>query len=111
MHTLKLTASSSLSLPQDSYIYTLAPSTPGSFAAISSDDSLRVFDAAGGTLSGASVIAKRSHRDGTTSLKPYAGREGQQPLLVTAGRDGMVKMWDTRSREGRAVVKMSSGEY
>lgn len=110
MHTLKATASSSLSLPADSYIYSITPSSPGSFAAISSDDSLRVFDAANGSLSHPSVIAAKSHRNGVTSLKTYAGNSPQQQqLLVTGGRDGAVRLWDVRSRNGAAVVEMSTG--
>ena len=45
MHTLKETGSSSLGLPEDSYIYSIVPSSRTEFAAISSDDSLRIEDA------------------------------------------------------------------
>ncbi|KAF5857685.1 hypothetical protein ETB97_005442 [Aspergillus alliaceus] len=102
MHTLKATASSSLSLAQDNYIYSIAASHPGSFAAIASDDSLRVFDAAG--LSHVSVIAADAHK-GVTSLKSY---EVGQQLLATGGRDGKVKLWDLRSGKKSAVVEVET---
>ncbi|THC95627.1 hypothetical protein EYZ11_004889 [Aspergillus tanneri] len=98
MHTLKTTASSSLALAEGSYIYSIAASSPGSFAAISSDDSLRMFDAAG--LNHVSVVAANTH-EGVTSLKSYD--VGQQ-LLATGGRDGKVKLWDLRKGKNAAVV-------
>lgn len=102
MHTLKATASSSLSLAEGHYIYSIAPSSPGSFAAISSDDSLRVFDANG--LSHASVVAASAH-EGVTSLKSY---DAGQQVLATAGRDGKVKLWDLRSGRKSAAVEMET---
>lgn len=110
MHTLTAKASSSLSLPPNSYIYSLTPSSPGSFAAISSDDSLRIFDASrGSNLGDVSVISPRSHKNGVTSLKSYTGNN-QQQLLVTGGRDGMVRIWDARNRSKDAVVEMRTGK-
>lgn len=102
MHTLKATASSSLGLPAESYIYSIAASAPGSFAAISSDDSLRVFDAA--NLDRVSVISRKTH-DGVSALRSYTG---DSQLLVTGGREGSVKVWDVRA--GNAVVEMETGE-
>jgi hypothetical protein len=102
MHTLKATASSSLGLPAESYIYSIAASAPGSFAAISSDDSLRVFDAA--NLERVSVISRKTH-DGVSALRSYTG---DSQLLVTGGREGSVKVWDVRA--GNAVVEMETGE-
>lgn len=104
MHTLKVTASSSLGLPAENYIYSIAASAPGSFAAISSDDSLRVFDAA--NLDRVSVISRKTHEEGVTSLRSYAAGESQ--LLVTGGREGTVKVWDVRT--GNVVVEMETGE-
>ncbi|RAL05285.1 WD repeat protein [Aspergillus ibericus CBS 121593] len=104
MHTLKATASSSLSLAEGHYIYSIAPSSPGSFAAISSDDSLRVFDANG--LSHASVVAASAH-EGVTSLKSY---DAGQQVLATAGRDGKVKLWDLRSGRKSAAVEMETSK-
>ena len=105
MHTLKAVAASSLSLPADNYIYSLAASAPGAFAAISSDDSLRVFDAA--NLERVSVISSKTHQAGVTSLRHYA--TGDAHLLATGGREGLVKLWDVRS--GNAVVEMETGEW
>ncbi|KAB8240927.1 WD40-repeat-containing domain protein [Aspergillus flavus] len=102
MHTLKATASSSLSLAQDNYIYSIASSSPGSFAAIASDDSLRVFDAA--SLSHVSVVAADAHK-GVTSLKSY---DAGQQLLATGGRDGKVKLWDLRNGKRSAVVEVET---
>ncbi|KAB8204366.1 WD40-repeat-containing domain protein [Aspergillus parasiticus] len=102
MHTLKATASSSLSLAQDNYIYSITSSSPGSFAAIASDDSLRVFDAA--SLSHVSVVAADAHK-GVTSLKSY---DAGQQLLATGGRDGRVKLWDLRNGKRSAVVEVET---
>ncbi|KAE8151033.1 WD domain protein [Aspergillus avenaceus] len=102
MHTLSATASSSLSLGQDNYIYSIAAASPNSFAAISSDDSLRVFDAAG--LGHVSVAAADAHK-GVTSLKSYD--VGQQ-LIATGGRDGHVKLWDLRNGKKSAVVEVET---
>lgn len=106
MYNLRATASSSLSLPADSYIYAIAASAPGTFSAISSDDSLRVFDAA--SLSRASLVAAKTHDTGVTALKTYGA--GDQPLLATGGRDGKVKLWDLRNGTGAAVVEVRTGE-
>ncbi|KAI9932071.1 hypothetical protein ASPWEDRAFT_154529 [Aspergillus wentii DTO 134E9] len=104
MHTLKATASSSLSLSPGNYIYSItASSSPGSFAAISSDDSLRVFDAA--NLDHVSLVAPNTHSDGVTSLKAY-----DQHYLTTGGRDGKVKVWDLRSGKGSPVVEMEAAK-
>ncbi|PYH97274.1 WD40 repeat-like protein [Aspergillus ellipticus CBS 707.79] len=101
MHTLNATSSSSLSLAEGHYIYSLTPSSPTSFAAISSDDSLRVFDTG---LGNASVVATNIH-EGVTSLKAY---DASQQLLSTAGRDGKVKLWDLRSGKNSAVLELET---
>lgn len=106
MHTLKAVASSTLSLPADNYIYSIVASAPGTFAAISSDDSLRVFDAA--DIDRVSVISHATH-DGVTSLQSFA--MGDSHLLATGGRDGKVKIWDVRSGNGTPAVEMETGEF
>lgn len=103
MHTLTATAASSLALPAGNYIYSIAASAPGSFAAISSDDSLRVFDSA--NLDRVSVISRKAHDAGVTSLRSYAAGESQ--LLATGGREGTVKLWDARA--GNAVLEVETG--
>jgi WD40 repeat protein len=106
MHTLKAVASSTLSLPADNYIYSIVPSAPGTFAAISSDDSLRVFDAT--DLDRGSVISNTAH-NGITALRSFA--MGESHLLATGGRDGKVKVWDPRAGNGSPVVEMETGEF
>ncbi|KAL4806505.1 WD40-repeat-containing domain protein [Aspergillus unguis] len=98
MHTLKQADSSSLSLAADNYIYSIVPSSRTEFAAISSDDSLRVFDAS--RLSHASLVANNTH-DGVTSLRAY---DANNQLLITGGRDSKVKIWDLRNGKNAAVV-------
>ncbi|KAL2820711.1 WD40-repeat-containing domain protein [Aspergillus granulosus] len=97
MHTLKELASSSLSLAEDNYIYSIVPSSQTEFAAISSDDSLRIFDA--NKLSHASLVAKNAH-DGVTSLRTY---DASKQLVITGGRDGKIKLWDLRNGKNTAV--------
>lgn len=104
MHTLKATAASTLGLPAENYIYTIAASSAGTFAAISSDDSLRVFDAA--NLDRVSVVSHKTHDEGVTSLRSYAAGDSQ--LFATGGREGTVRIWDARA--GNAVAEMKTGE-
>ncbi|KKA24237.1 WD domain protein [Rasamsonia emersonii CBS 393.64] len=116
MHTLQAAASSSLNLPAGSYVYALAgspSSAGGSFAAISSDDSLRLFD--GQSLKLVSVAAAKTHdQGGVTCLKEF--RQGPtgtaQGLLATAGRDGAVRLWDVRAGHGsgKAAVEMRTAK-
>ena len=122
MHTLQATASSSLSLPPGTYIYAIAATSPSSsgtqsqhqFAAISSDDSLRLFD--GHSLQPTAVVTAKSHGGGgVTALKEYPGYNGAAAfLLATAGRDGAVRLWDVRaggSSLQRASVEMRVGIF
>ncbi|KAJ6001323.1 hypothetical protein N7499_002764 [Penicillium canescens] len=103
MHNLQAVASSSLSLPADSYIYGITAAAPGTFAAISSDDSLRVFDAA--DLNRGAVVSSHTHDGGVTSLRSYAG----ESQLLTGGRDGKVRIWDVRA--GGPVVEMETARH
>ncbi|EAW07370.1 WD repeat protein [Aspergillus clavatus NRRL 1] len=106
MHPLTATASSSLSLSPGNYIYAITSTSSGSLAAISSDDSLRVFDAA--SLDRVTVLAAQTHgAGGVTALRTYGAGKDQQ-LLVTGGRDGKVKVWDARKGRGAAVVEMET---
>lgn len=105
MPTLKAIAASTLSLPAENYIYSITASAPGYFAAISSDDSLRVFDAA--NLDHVSVVSQKTHSGGVTSLRSYP--TGDSHLLATGGREGTVKVWDVRA--GNAVLEMEMGKF
>ena len=95
MKIAALTATSSLSLPTDSYIYRVLP-VKSTLAAISSDDSLRLIDSA--TLREISGgILDRVH-DGVTCL---TNLDSDQNSLLTAGRDAAVRCWDLRSGKKR----------
>lgn len=92
----KQLASSGLSLPPDTYIYALARAA-GACAAISSDDSLRYFDAT--NLSVVQSVTKA--HGGITCLRADSNGRG----YVTAGRDGIVKSWDDRAKAAGAQLK------
>lgn len=98
--TAKQLASSALSLPNDTYIYSLARTTT-LCAAISSDDSLRYFDPT--NLSLAHTVSKA--HEGITCLKATSDGKG----LVTAGRDGTVRCWDERAKS--AGVQMADRRF
>jgi WD repeat-containing protein 89 len=94
-------ASSSLSLPVQSYIYCLVP-TSAALAAISSDDSLRVFDRQTLQLLFGGVIKTR--QEGITCLT-----RTNDDVLATAGRDGSVRTWDVR--QGGEVSQFIHGNF
>ncbi|KAL4871237.1 hypothetical protein BDV12DRAFT_32675 [Aspergillus spectabilis] len=102
MHTLKEAASSSLSLAEDNYIYSIVPSSRTEFAAISSDDSLRIFDV--NKLNHASLVASNAH-DGVTSLQTY---DASNQIVITGGRDSKLKLWDLRNGKNSAVVAVET---
>lgn len=87
--TAKQLTSSTLSLPPDTYIYTLAR-LQNSCAAISSDDTLTYLDPS--NLSISSQV-KNANRSITSLCATYDGAG-----VATAGRDGLVRVWDPRSR-------------
>ena len=89
--------STNLSTPPGTYIYDLVPQGAANTAAISSTDSLHIFNAS--TLQPLCTIPD-THAGGVTCLKAL-----DEHVLVTAGRDGMVKMWDARS--GKMSEKFS----
>ncbi|KAH8698819.1 WD repeat protein [Talaromyces proteolyticus] len=108
MHALQATAASSLSLPSSTYIYAIAEaptSAARQFGAISSDDSLRLFD--GQSLQPLTVASAKAH-EGVTALKSVRSVGNAPAFLATAGRDGAVRLWDIRSGHvsGKADVEM-----
>ena len=89
-------AASNLSLPADTYIYTLAR-LQNYCAAISSDDSLTYFDPT--TLKVLQQAAKA--HEGITCLEAALDTQG----VVTAGRDGLIKFWDDRAKEASLKLR------
>ncbi len=81
----KCVADSTLGTAPDTYLYTLAQSR-NLFAAIGSDDSLRLFDI---TLK--SPKAVRGAHTGIACLT------SQGDYFVSAGRDGLIRYWDART--------------
>lgn len=111
MHILQATTASALSLPSGTYIYAISAAAGRQFAAISSDDSIRLFD--GQFLQPVGVVSAKSH-DGVTALKEFRGVGNAHGfLLATAGRDGVVRLWDSRSghASGRPAIEMRIGMY
>ncbi|KAF4313804.1 hypothetical protein GTA08_BOTSDO01487 [Botryosphaeria dothidea] len=93
MRPAKLVAETDLSLPKDSYIYNLRQ-TNTALAALSSDDSIRIFDPKTLQLLPNGIIG-RAH-DSVTCLQPYS-EDGN--VLATSGRDGLIKCWDRRTKK------------
>lgn len=93
MDNLHSVITSSLSLPVDSYIYSLVPARQG-LGVIASDDSLYVLDRE--TLKVLPGGQIPHIHDGVTCLK---GFDVEGNLLATAGRDGRVEGWDLRSQK------------
>lgn len=107
METATLQTSSSLFLPSESYIYRLQPVNAGPLiAAISSDDSLRLFDLE--TLAKQSTAVVGAHNalkdihKGVTCLEALGPQ--QEHCVLTAGRDGAVRGWDLRS--GKKILEL-----
>ena len=99
--TVRPFATSSLSLPINSYIYCIK-AAGGTLAAISSDDSLRVFDPV--TLQ---VQADRVFENAHTGLVCLEKVDVEAGSVFTAGRDGYVRCWDLRS--GKRTVELKDG--
>lgn len=92
MKRATLTATSSLALPLDSYIYRILPfHRNAQIAAISSDDSLRLIDSS--TLKEISNGIIPNVHGGVVCLDATAD---DTSCLLTAGRDGSVRYWDLR---------------
>ena len=104
MKSSQLLSSSTLSLPADTYIYdVISVSGDDKFATISSNDTLRLFDA---SLQLPLNRAFDRVHDGVTCLENFEASVG---CLVTAGRDAVVNVWDPRVGSQRLL--QIRGEY
>lgn len=104
---LRLVGSSNLSLLENSYVYSLVPtsvqlssnsyaplaSSGGHLAVLSSDDSVCVLDPSSLQL----VHVLKHVNQSVTCLKRMAPLFEECRVLVTSGRDGFVRCWDTRT--------------
>lgn len=105
MRAASLLSSSSLSLPPNSYIYKILPIHQlAALAAISSDDSLRIFDPE--TLQLVNGGVRTEVHDGVTCAE--LGGVDQQ-LIMTAGRDAAIRGWDLRS--GKKTFEVNDGGF
>ncbi|KAI5780348.1 WD domain protein [Peziza echinospora] len=90
-------ASTNLGTPQGTYIYDIHILNASTLAAISSTDSLHIFDSA--TLAVKNTIPKI--HNGITCLKGL-----DENVVLTCGRDGLVKLWDIRVGGGSESGKL-----
>lgn len=103
MKTATLLCTSSLSLPADSYIYKILHTNQNAaLAAISSDDSLRIFDPETLQLVAAEIFNKT--HNGVTCLETF---DADPHCVLTAGRDAAGRCWDLRS--GRKTFEVNDG--
>lgn len=99
-------ASSALSLPADTYIYSLtqlrhSSSSSLTTACVASPSSLVLFDH--------STLRPISHIPKCHSSVTALSTTGDEHLL-TAGRDGLVKLWDTRSNAPSTTLHGEGGK-
>jgi len=101
----KQVASSSLGFESAAFVYriiAISNSSHGTFAAISSDDSLALFTI---TLDSITVQQRlEAVHGGVACLDRFPGEVGRQDGLVTAGRDGHVKLWSRSSSNSKATI-------
>ena len=110
MHTTQLSATSSLLLQPDEYVYQIL-AVGSCLVVILSDDSLRLVDAAALYEIPTGQVSN-VHAGVTTVRTPTKSSD----MVVTAGRDASVKSWDLRSgtqtisfQDGRALNIASNG--
>lgn len=106
MKSATLVSGSSLSLPADSYVYKILQTKHqiGALAAISSDDSLRIFDPEMLQLKAGGLFNKT--HEGITCLETF---DADPHCVLTAGRDGAGRCWDLRS--GRKTFEVNDGRW
>ena len=111
MRLANLTATSTLTLPPNTYIYKITPVATHLLAAISSDDSLRLIDPS--TLqeitisSGGGGGVLHNVHSGVTSLQAM---DNDPNGLLTAGRDGLVCRYDLRIGM-KKTMQFSDGQF
>ncbi|MCJ1479608.1 hypothetical protein MMC13_008294 [Lambiella insularis] len=98
MRTVHAISKSSLSLPSNSYVYGIKP-VGHKLTAISSDDSLRVFDPETLQVDTGRIFA--SIHDGITCLEIATCKPES---VITAGRDGYIRCWDLRN--GKKTIEL-----
>ncbi|KAK2805906.1 hypothetical protein FQN51_008680 [Onygenales sp. PD_10] len=104
---------SSLALAPGSYIYSLCQSGADALAAISSDNSLRLFDRQTLHLlpDGVFKDVHPGRGGGVTCVREvHPTVSGGKNLIATSGRDGTVKIWDTRNAKRDAVLTVTAGK-
>ncbi|KAF2455512.1 WD40-repeat-containing domain protein [Lineolata rhizophorae] len=114
--TLPLLNSTTLSLPNSTWLYRLVPlrspsAGASAVAALASDDSIRLFDPEGLALLPDGV--RSGAHEGVTCLvgDDESGGGGRaQGLLWSAGRDGVVRGWDWRGSAGRGLGEVGRCE-
>lgn len=93
MKSANLLSESPLSLPADSYIFKILHiDQNATLAAISSDDSLRIFDPEKLQLEAGGIFNKT--HEGVTCLETF---DADPHCVLTAGRDAAGRCWDLRS--------------
>lgn len=105
MRTLNEVASSNLSLPPDTYIYSVLPiglpsTSPTQLAALCSDDSLRLISP------DLSLSTLKTHANVNASVTCANRFSDDGNLIATAGRDGLVRVLDARSGSVVAEARM-----
>jgi hypothetical protein len=104
MYSLNAVDSFHISEPKDTYIYDITRCHAG-LAAISSDDSLRLFDPL--ALSGPPLNSIRRVNTDVTCLKAInSSAEGDALIVCTAGRDGRVCLLDPRTGQRIGEVRV-----
>ncbi|KAB8338835.1 hypothetical protein FH972_021779 [Carpinus fangiana] len=108
-------ASSPLGVSSDAYIYSAIPiEPPHKFLAISSDDSLSIFEVDSQTIKPISI--KSNHHKGLTCIQTFTTPSGSQ-AYVTAGRDGHIRafswpnhsqLWDLTTPNGKSISALAT---
>lgn len=120
MKTLESICASNLSLPPETFIFSLTNYRPALtqptlvtyfFAAISSDDSLTFFNVRAtaepskATTASVEIEKKISNIHAGVSCCASFSTISEPPVIVTGGRDGFLKLWDAADKVMRSQLK------